>query len=156
VEGQVVRLTTAVLARVVVTDEDLTPRQLHPWPRALDVVLQPDDGWRAVVNPRRPDDLVIELDHFGLLAEQQAEGSRQVADVERLVILVQHEHYAVHRAGENSRRTNEAAERGSCSKIDGRGARRRPLRDRSGLRRPPLEATRDRSPLPSPDPNRRP
>jgi hypothetical protein len=42
---------------------------------------------------------VIELDHFGLLAEEEAEGPWQVADVERLVVLVQYEYDTVHRAG---------------------------------------------------------
>ena len=61
------------------------------------MVLEPDDGRRAVFRPRRPDHLVVVLDHFGLLAEHEAEGPRQVADVERLVVLVQNEHDTVHR-----------------------------------------------------------
>ena len=63
------------------------------------MVLQADDGGRAVLGPRRPDHLVVVLDHFGLFAEQEPEGPRQVTDVERLVVLVQNEYDAVHLAG---------------------------------------------------------
>ena len=99
VEGQVVRLAAAVLAGVPVAREDLAPRQLDARPRPADQVLEADDGGRAVLGPHRPDHLVVVLDHFGLLAEHQAEGARQVTDVERLVVLVQNEYDTVHRAG---------------------------------------------------------
>ena len=99
VEGQVVRLPAAVLAGVPVAREDLAARQLDPRPRPADEVLEPDDGGRAVLGPRRPDHLVVVFDHFGLLAEHEAEGARQVADVERLVVLVQNEYDTVHRRG---------------------------------------------------------
>ena len=52
-----------------------------------------------IFRPRRPDHLVVVFDHFGLLAEHEAEGARQVADVERLVVLVQNEYDTVHLAG---------------------------------------------------------
>ena len=97
VEGQVVGLAAAVLAGVAVAREDLAPGQLDPRPRPPDLVLEPDDGRRAELGPRRPDDLVVVLDHLGLLAEHEPERPRQVPDVQRLVVLVQHEHDAVHR-----------------------------------------------------------
>ena len=99
VERQVVRLPAAVLAGVAVAGEDLAPGQLDPRSRPPDQVLEPDHGGRAVLGPRRPDHLVVVLDHFGLLAEHEAEGPRQVADVERFVVLVQNEHDTVHRRG---------------------------------------------------------
>ncbi len=96
VEGQVVALAAAVLAGVPVPGEDLAPAQLDPRARPPDEVLEADDRGRAVLRPRRPDHLVVVLDHFGLVAEHEPEGPWQVADVERLVILVQYEHDAVH------------------------------------------------------------
>ena len=99
VEGQVVRLAAAVLAGVPVAGEHLAPRELDPRSRAPDLVLQADDGGRPVFRPRRPDHLVVVFDHFGLFPEHEAEGSRQVTDVQRLVILVQNEYDTVHRAG---------------------------------------------------------
>ena len=97
VQGEVVGLAPAVLAGVPIPGEDLAAGQLDARPRSADVVLQADDRGRAVFGPRRPDHLVVVLDHLGLLAEHEPEGPRQVADVERLVVLVQHEHDAVHR-----------------------------------------------------------
>jgi phosphate transport system protein len=100
-----------------ITGEDLASRQLHPGSRAPDQVLQADDRGRAVFRPRRPHHLVVVLDHFGLLAEHEPEGPRQVADVERLVVLVQNENDAVH-AREDSKNT------GSCPRA--RAAQSRP------------------------------
>ena len=97
VEGQVVRLAAAVLAGVPIAGEDLAARQLDARSGPANLVLEPDDRRGAEFRPRRPDHLVIELDHFGLLAEDEPKGPWQVADVERLVILVQYEHHAVHR-----------------------------------------------------------
>ena len=99
VEGQVVRLPAAVLAGVPVAGEDLAAGELDPRPRAADQVLEADDGGRAVLGPHRPDHLVVVFDHFGLLAEDEAEGPRQVTDVQRLVVLVQNEYDTVHRPG---------------------------------------------------------
>ena len=92
-------LPAAVLAGVAVAREDLATGQLDPRSRPADEVLEADDGGRAVFGPRRPDHLVVVFDHFGLLAEHEAEGARQVADVERFVVLVQNEHDTVHLAG---------------------------------------------------------
>jgi hypothetical protein len=96
VERQVVRLAAAVLARVSVSREHLAAAELHARSRAPDEVLQPDDGGRAELRPRRPNHLVVVLDHLGLLTEQEAEGPRQITDVQRLVVLVQNENDAVH------------------------------------------------------------
>ena len=72
VERQVVRLRAAVLAGVLVTDEDLAPRQPDPRPGALDVVLQPDDATaRGRPRGRGPDVVVVVLDHLCLLAEDR-------------------------------------------------------------------------------------
>ena len=71
-------------------------RSLAGQTRPPDLVLEPDDGGRAELRPRRPDHLGVVLDHFGLLAEEEAEGAGQVADVQRLVVLVQNENDAVH------------------------------------------------------------
>ena len=99
VEREVVGLAPAVLARVAVAAEYLAARQLHARPRPANHMLEADDGWRAVLDPRRPHHLVVELDHLGLLTEEEPEGPWQVADVERLVVLVQNEYDTVHRAG---------------------------------------------------------
>src|SRR4051794_226957 len=66
IEGQVVGLASAVLAGVAIACEDLAAGQLHArsWP--TDLVLETDDGGRAIFGPRRPDHLVVVLDHFGL------------------------------------------------------------------------------------------
>ena len=96
VERQVVGLAAAVLAGVPVAREDLATAELHARPRPADEVLETDHGGRAELRPRRPNHLVVVLDHLGLLTEQQSEGPWQIADVERLVVLVQNENDAVH------------------------------------------------------------
>src|SRR6266550_2409794 len=64
VEGQVVRLAAAVLAGVPIAGEDLAARQLDARSGPANLVLEPDDRRGAEFRPRRPDRLVIELDHF--------------------------------------------------------------------------------------------
>jgi len=96
IQREVLHLVAAVLAGVPVTDEHLAPGELHSRAGSADVVLQPDDGGRAEDLPRRSHLLVVELDHFRLLAEHEAEGAREVTDVQRLVIHVEHEHDSVH------------------------------------------------------------
>src|SRR4029079_11599801 len=76
--------------------EDLPTRQLDLGPRPADLVLEADHGGRAGFRPRRPAHLVGVVDYFRLLAGREPERPWQVADVERLVVLVQHEHDAVH------------------------------------------------------------
>src|SRR6185369_11008939 len=97
IERQVVALAPAVLAGVAVTGEDLAPAELDPRPGPADLVLEPDDRRRVIFGTRRVDDLVVVLDDLGLLAEHEPERPRQIADVQRLVILVQDEHHSVHR-----------------------------------------------------------
>ncbi len=99
VERHVVRLATAVLARVPIAREDLPPRELDARPRSTDQVLESDDGRRAILGPRRPDHLMVVFDHFGPFTEDETKGPRQVADVERFVVLVQYEYDTVHRRG---------------------------------------------------------
>ena len=105
IQGQVVGLPAAVLAGVPVAGEDLSTAELHPGPGSADHVLEPYDGGRAELRPRRPDHLVVVLDHLGLLPEQQSEGPGQIADVERLVIVVQNENDAVHGVAEDNKFT---------------------------------------------------
>ena len=81
VEREIVRLVAAVLAGVAVTGEDFAAGQLDAGPGPADLVLQADDGGRTVLLPRRPDHLMVVLDDLRLLAEDQPEGSWQVADV---------------------------------------------------------------------------
>ena len=103
VEGEVVAGAPAVLARVAVAGEDLATGQLDARPRPADVVLEADHGRGAVDLADRADLGVVVLDDLGLRAEQEPERPRDVADVEGLVVLVQHEHDAVH--GPHSSRT---------------------------------------------------
>src|SRR5439155_10989336 len=114
VERQIMRLPPAVLAGVAVAGEDLAPAQLDPRPGPADLVLEPDDGRRVVLGPRGPDDLVVVLDDLGLLAEHEPERPRQVADVQRLVVLVQDEDDPIHRGAHDTKN------RPSCRRVQAR------------------------------------
>src|ERR1035437_5185736 len=96
VQGEVVGLPAAVLAGVRVTVEDLPARQLDAGPRPAGLVLKADHGRRAVVDPRRPDHLVVVREHLCSLAEHQPEGAWQIAHVERFIVLVQDQDDALH------------------------------------------------------------
>ncbi len=96
IERQFTGLAAAVLAGVGVADEDFSPGQLDSRARPADQVLQANDGRRAVVGSRSPNQLMVVLEHFGPLAEHQPEGPRQVAHVEGLIVLIENQDHAVH------------------------------------------------------------
>src|ERR1035437_756395 len=96
IDGQVSALATTVLAGVAASVEDLAARQLDARPGPADLVLEADHGRRAIFRPRRPGQLVVVLEHFGPLSEYQPESTRQIAHVERLIVLIQNEDHAVH------------------------------------------------------------
>jgi hypothetical protein len=96
IQGEVARLATAVLARVAVAREDLAPRQLDPRPGPSDLVLEAYHGRRSEARPRRSHHLVVVLENFRTFSEDQPEGTRQIAHVERFVVLVQDQYHALH------------------------------------------------------------
>src|ERR1035437_7879162 len=96
IEGEVAGLAAAVLAGIAIAAENLSARQLDPRPRLTDLVLEADHGGRAVIRPRRPDQLMVVFEHFCSLPEHQPEGARQIAHVQWLVVLIEHKDHAVH------------------------------------------------------------
>src|SRR6266567_1092265 len=98
VDGEVAAAAPAVLARVPVPGEDLAPRELHAGARPLHQVHQADDRRRRDRHARRVDDLVIPLEELGLVRTEQVEGAPDVADVERLVVLIENQHRSVEHA----------------------------------------------------------
>src|SRR5450759_6015119 len=88
VQSQVAGLAAAVLAGVAVSNEDFPPRQPNARPGPPYLVLEADDRRRAIVLARRPDHLVVVLENFGPQPEHQPEGTRQIAHVERLIVLI--------------------------------------------------------------------
>ena len=99
VDGQVAPHRAAVLARVPVAAEDLATAQLDTGLRSLDVVLEPDHGGRGDGHRHGVDDLVVASQELGLFRTEQPECAPDVADVERLVVLVQDQYGCIdHRA----------------------------------------------------------
>jgi hypothetical protein len=81
--------TAAVLAREVVAVEHLAPGQPHLRPGALDQVDQPDDGRQVEGVVRRAQEARRMLEDFRFAALDQNERAADVADVQRLVVLIQ-------------------------------------------------------------------
>jgi len=96
IESEVRRLPAAVLAGVAIAVEDLAARELHPRSRPPDQVLEPDDGRGVELRRGCPDDLVVVLEDLGAFAEHEPKGARQVADVQRLVVLIQDQDHTLH------------------------------------------------------------
>src|SRR4051812_1718013 len=96
VERQVGGLRSAVLAGVLVADEDLAPAEPDARSRSLDPMLKPDDARRPEDGRGRSDVVVVVLDDLGLLCEDEAEGAPDVAHVQRLVIGIQQQYCAIH------------------------------------------------------------
>ena len=96
VQGQIVRLRAAVLARVLVAEEDLAPAESHPRARPLYAVLQPNDRRRPKDLRGRADVVMVVLDDLCLLAEDESKRPSDIADVEGLVIRVKKQYDAIH------------------------------------------------------------
>src|SRR5438477_2077400 len=91
VEGEVVAALAAVLAGVVVADEDFLAGHLQHGPWSLDVVGETDHGRRDDRSSLARDDVSVLLDDNGLLLIQQDHRAPHVAYVQRLVVQGEHE-----------------------------------------------------------------
>src|SRR5437762_4886776 len=95
IERQVVTALPAVLAGVVVTDEDFLTGHLHDGARTLYVVREADDRWRRKAHPLARDQVAVLLDDARLLLREEDHRPADVADVQRLEVEVEHEHVRV-------------------------------------------------------------
>ena len=95
IERQVVTALPAVLAGVVVTDEDFLTGHLHDGARTLHVVREADDRWRRKAHPLARDQVAVLLDDARLLLREEDHRPADVADVQRLEVEVEHEHVRV-------------------------------------------------------------
>src|SRR5579884_1392389 len=91
VERQLLGLRPTVLASEVVAEKDLAAGQPHARPRPLDQRYQPDDRRPGQRPRRRADQPRPVLEDFGFAAIDQDNCAPWVTDVERLVILIQHQ-----------------------------------------------------------------
>src|SRR5439155_23310035 len=92
VERQLLCPGAAVLAGVLIPQEDLASSESNTWTRPLDQVVQPDDGRNVEVPGRRAEDEPVHLQDLRLAAVDEDKRSARVAPVQRLVILVENEH----------------------------------------------------------------
>ena len=81
VQRQVARAHAAVLAGIIVADEDLFAAQAGAWVGPPDQVLQADDRGAVYRQRGRVDDLVVKLQNLGLSAQHQNESAPDVAHV---------------------------------------------------------------------------
>src|SRR5581483_81630 len=91
VQRQVARSHAAVLTRVVVANENFAARQPYARPRSLDHVNEPNHRRSREEPIRCADGMVRVLEDFRLAAVHQNQSSSRVANIEWLVVLVQHQ-----------------------------------------------------------------
>ena len=83
---------TTILTDIPVTLENLTPRQLTTVQRPTNHIHQPNN-LRTFKHPRHAVDILHSvLNRLGLALTKQRNRSPHVADVKRLIVLVQHQH----------------------------------------------------------------
>jgi hypothetical protein len=88
IESQVVRLRAAVLACVLVADEDLAARQPNARSWSLDAVVETYDARSTEYLRGCPNFVMVVLDDLRLLTEDESERPPYVADVEWFVVRV--------------------------------------------------------------------
>lgn len=95
VDGQVLALNTAVLTGEPIAMEDRAPGQLTLHDGLFDHVVEADDRWDGV---RLPDCVNVSLsvcEQFSLTHSNENHGPLHVADVERLIVLIEYQHRGV-------------------------------------------------------------
>lgn len=95
VDGQIMGTDTAVLAGVVVAEEDLATTEFDTHRGALDQAQEPDDRRCGEAPLCRSNLLLIGLQDFCLAGKPQNKRSPQCCHMEWLVVLVQNEDWSV-------------------------------------------------------------
>ena len=80
---------TAVLAGVIVANKDLFAAQAGAGSRTPDQMREAYHRRAMYTDARRVNDLVVQLQHFGLSAQHQYKGALYITNVERLIVLVE-------------------------------------------------------------------
>lgn len=96
IESEIGRPTPTVLAGVIVPDEDLFPGQFHTWTRALDHIHEADHRRRSEFPRGGSEREIVLFEDLGLAVEDKHDRSANVADIERFVILVEHQNCSTH------------------------------------------------------------
>jgi hypothetical protein len=96
--GEVTAAVTAVLAGVMVPDEDFAPGELDAGSGASDEVLEPDDRRHSKYGARGCHDLAVLFKNFRLTANDEHQRSPDIADVEGFIILVKDKNCVFHPA----------------------------------------------------------
>jgi hypothetical protein len=90
IQCQVARLLATVLAGEAVSQEDIAARETALRPRAANEVNQADDGRNFENGGGTMEITAAVLDDLGFAAIDQYESAPDVADVQRLVVLIQY------------------------------------------------------------------
>jgi len=95
IHGQVLCLTTALLAGVVISPEDLFLSELHPRARPPDHIDQLYHRGAQKGGGRGTDDPPAVLQNVGLTDHDQGHGPLDVADVQRFVVQVKDKNWGI-------------------------------------------------------------
>ena len=98
IDGELSTPPAAVLAGVIVANEDFPPRKLDPGTWTANEVVKPDNRWHDVNSPGSRNYFRVLLEYFGFATQDKNERAAHIADVERLVILVEDENCVIHPA----------------------------------------------------------
>lgn len=92
VQSYLTGLPATVLAGILITDENPSPRQLCLWARPFDHMSQTNNRGGYHREGRTSNHTRIVFDHFGLVLEDQYDSAPDLADIEGLEVLVENQH----------------------------------------------------------------
>jgi hypothetical protein len=92
VDGEIPCLNAAVLAGEVVPNEDFAATELHARVWSFDHVYKANDGRSFKPDGRGVDQEIVLFQDFSFAVEYQDNCASDIADVERLVVRIEHEH----------------------------------------------------------------
>jgi hypothetical protein len=96
IERQVIGSAAAILARECIAQEDFLPGELDASARSPNEADEPDDGRVGVRLMRRRNQRIVRFEDLGFASENQHDGAASVANVERLVVLIENQDRFVH------------------------------------------------------------
>jgi hypothetical protein len=95
VDRELMHLLTAIHAREMIALEDLTPRETHFWAWPADHVDESDYRRSRIRHGCGPKQALALFEHLRLAMIEKDEGATNVADVQRLVVLVQNKNRGI-------------------------------------------------------------
>jgi hypothetical protein len=96
VQGEIAASLAAILAGVIIPDEDFLAGEFHLGPGSLDHVNEANYRWGRVFRTGRTQGKIVFLEDFGLAINYEHDRASHITDIQRFVVLIKNEDCSAH------------------------------------------------------------